>query len=455
MIESLRGRLTVLALGAISVVMVPLLALSCAKVIEEVGELSDARLAQSAKTLEALSEHLRTEAMAPIEIAEWIRPRGVHQETAQGHDAEKEIGFQYWSNPTELKLTTRDLRNLAFTAAPIGFADTYIDKRRWRIYTRIGDAGGFIRAAERYDSRREIIRDLLLQTVLPMVIGLPLLALLMGWAIRKGLQPLTTTANRIEQRSIRETGPIDGHDAPKEIWPLVGALNGLLSRLGEALDNERQFTATVAHELRTPLAGALVHVENALESEAAEERRSALEDARAAIHRMTRLINQMLELARWDSAAVGKPREVVDLGALVNAQIDELDTTARQHNATFVRVFDPNAGVVSGWEAGLRILVRNLLDNALRYSGAGSRVVIEIAREGDGTLLAVSDNGPGVPDELRDLVLRRFQRGDQHSSEGIGLGLPIAKRIADVHHASLRLASGPEGRGLRVELRFP
>lgn len=435
--------------------MVPLLALSYSKVVEEVGELSDARLSQSAKTLEALSEHLRTGTTAPIEIENWIRPKGTREETAQGHEAEKEIGFQYWATPTELKVTTRDLRNLAFTSTPIGFADTYIDKRRWRIYTKIGDAGGFIRAAERYDSRREIIRDLLLQNVLPLLIGLPILGLLMSWAIRKGLQPLSKTASRIERRSVRETEPIDGHDAPSEIWPLVGALNGLLRRLGDALDNERQFTATAAHELRTPLAAALVHVENALESETPDDRSSALQEARAAINRITRLVNQMLELARWDSGAAARPKEVVDLAMIVNAQISELDPAARQRDVTFMQTFEPCAGVMSGWEGGIRILVRNLLDNAVRYAGVGATVVVDVTQDADGTRLAVTDNGPGVPDELRDVVLQRFQRGDQHTSDGIGLGLPIAKRIADVHHASLCLASGPEGRGLRVEVFFP
>jgi two-component system sensor histidine kinase QseC len=455
MMQSLRGRLTVLALGCITVIMLPLLALSYAKVVEEVGELSDARLAQSAKTLEALSAHLGTGVTTTIEIANWMRPKGAREATPEGHSAEREIGFQYWASPTELKLTTEDLSSFGFSAAPIGFADIYLDKRRWRIYTKIGEQGGFIRAAERYDSRREIIRDLLLQNVLPLLIGLPLLALLMGWAIRKGLEPLATTALLIEERSPLEAGPIDGHDAPDEIAPLIRALNGLLNRLREALDNERQFTATAAHELRTPLAGALVHVENALESPAYEDRQSALSQVRASIHRMRRLVNQMLELARWDLSTAGTSRESIDLVALVNTQIEEISAKTTQDDIMFVRAFDADAGIVSGWESGLRVLVRNLLDNASHYAGQGATVVIEISRDSEGTLLAITDNGPGVPEELRAIVLRRFQRGDEHLGDGVGLGLPIAKRIADVHRATLRLESGPEGRGLRVEVKLP
>ncbi|HVT31502.1 MAG TPA: ATP-binding protein, partial [Rhodanobacteraceae bacterium] len=259
----------------------------------------------------------------------------------------------------------------------------------------------------------------------------------------------------IEQRSPHQAGPIDGHDVPDEIAPLVRALNGLLNRLGEALDNERQFTATAAHELRTPLAGALVHVENARESETAEEQQSALAQARAAIHRMKRLVDQMLELARWDSAAAGKPRDTVDLPALVDAQIGEVARTADRLGVTFVRAFDGNARIVSGWEAGLRVLVRNLLDNASRHAGHGAVVVVEISRDDENTLLAVTDNGPGIPEDRREAVLHRFQRGDESASEGVGLGLPIVKRIAEVHRASLRLVSGPEARGLRVEVRLP
>jgi two-component system sensor histidine kinase QseC len=455
MMQSLRGRLTVLAIGCIAAVMVPLLALSYFKVGEEVGELSDARLAQSAKTLEALSAHLIRGTGKPVEIPNWIRPKGMAEATPQGHDAEKEIGFQYWESPTELRITTQDLSKLPFAAAPVGFADVYIARRKWRIYTKIGDVGGFIRAAERYDSRREIVRDLLLQDVLPLLIGLPLLALLMSWAIRKGLRPLATTAARIEKRSPHQSDPLDGHDAPAEVAPLVRALNGLLARLAEAMDNERQFTATAAHELRTPLAGALVHIGNAAESETAEERDTALAQARASIHRMRRLVNQMLELARWDSASAVKPKEVVDLVKLVNAEIDDVSEAAQQNGITFVRAIDSGAGVVSGWEAGLRVLVRNLLDNACRYAGRGATVAVEIGRDDEATRLAVTDDGPGVPAELRDVVLRRFQRGDQHVGDGAGLGLPIAKRIADVHHATLDLSIGPEGRGLRVEVKLP
>jgi two-component system sensor histidine kinase QseC len=456
MIRSLRNRLTMLTLTSIGCVMLPLLALSYAKIVEEVGELSDARLAQSAKTLEALSTHLGGGAAeAPIEVPNWLRPKGTSEATPQGHGYETQVGFQYWSTANRLDVTTQDLSRLPFGAAPVGFADVAIDRRQWRVYTKIGDDGGFFRAAERYDSRREIVRDLLLQNTLPLVLGLPVLALFVRWAVKKGLQPISDTTQRIDARALDDTAPLDVHDAPDEIAPLVGALNGLLRRLARVLEKERQFTANAAHELRTPLAGARIHIENALASEDPAERRAALDDARGAIDRMTRLVNQMLELARWDAATAAKAMTRVDLAALASDEIRSAAPAAAGRAIHVFRAFASAVPTVRGWEAGLRVLVRNLVDNALRYGAQGGNVTVEIRPDDEGVLLAVEDDGPGIDASMRDAVLGRFQRGENPGGEGVGLGLPIARRIAEVHRASLRLANAANGRGLRVEVRFP
>jgi two-component system, OmpR family, sensor histidine kinase QseC len=455
-IDSLRARLTTLTLTCIACVMVPLLVLSYTKVVEEVNELSDARLAQSAKTLEALSAHLgAADATTPIEVPIWHRPKGAREASPQGHGYETQVGFQYWSSANQLRVTSEDLHALPFNAAPVGFADITLDRRRWRIYTKIGDAGGFIRAGERYDSRREIVRDLLLQNLLPLVLGLPILALLTRWAVRKGLQPLSHTTARINLRSPEATGPLDAHDAPDEVVPLIGAINGLLLRVRRLLDNERQFTANAAHELRTPLAAALIHVENALATRDAGEREAALADSRHALQRMTRLVNQMLELARWDAASPAKAMSDLDLADIVRAELDELAVGIAERDVEVDLAVAPQTPRIRAWEGGLRALVRNLLDNALRYGGDGGVLAIEIEPDAGGVLLAISDQGPGIDAARRDTMFARFQRGEDLYAEGVGLGLPIAKRIADLHRATLRLADARSGRGLRVEVRFP
>lgn len=458
MIRTLRGRLTVMTLSCIALVMLPLLAVSYSKVVEEVNELSDARLAQSAKTLEALSQHIRAEETADgsvIEVENWFKPKGSAEATPQGHGYERQVGFQYWATADELRLTTQDLRGLSFDAAPIGFADITHDKRRWRTYTKIATRGGFIRAAERYDSRREIVRDLLLQNTLPLLLGLPVLALLVRWAVRRGLQPLAQTAARLEDRDPEEIGPIDGHDAPQEIEPLIGALNGLLQRLRRVLDEERTFTSNAAHELRTPLAGALIHLDNALASSTEEERLVSLKDARDALARMARLVNQMLELARWDGASSLRAFTEVDLARCVDEILLDLADVALERNVEIVRHIEPGTQPVRGWEGGIRVLIRNLLDNALRYTSVGGKVAISLASSPSATVLSISDDGPGIDANLRESMFKRFQRGRDVLSEGSGLGLPIARRVAELHRASLVLLDSEMGRGLRVEVRFP
>jgi two-component system sensor histidine kinase QseC len=456
MIRSLRRRLTALTLGCIAFVMLPLLAITYAKVVEEVNELSDARLAQSAKTLEALSTHLGlASGNSPIEVTNWFRPKGANEASPQGHGYETQIGFQYWNTASQLELTTQDLRDLPFGAAPVGFSDVVKDKRKWRIYTKIGDNGGFVRAAERYDSRREIIRDLILQSVAPLVVGLPILALLMGWAIKRGLTPLSNIAQRIEARSPEETLALDAHDAPDEIAPLVGALNGLLQRLRRLIENERQFTANAAHELRTPLAGALIHVENAIATSDPNERASAFADIRGALNRMTRLVNQMLDLARWDSASATKAMTEVDLARCVDDELGSFASRIAERNIHVVRSAVPTVSSVRGWEVGIRILVRNIIDNAVRYGAIGGALDIELACDGEGILLAITNSGPAIEATLRDAMFDRFQRGFDPDSEGVGLGLSIAKRIAELHRASVRLLDPRNGEGLRVEVRFP
>lgn len=454
---SLRKRLTRLTLLTIGAVMLPLMLLSGLKIREEVNELSDARLAQNAKVLEALVAQFDADPggdAAPRVVANWLRPKGADEATAWGHGYETQIGFQLWATPTRQLLTTADLANLPFDAAPVGFADAIKDRRRWRVYTKAADRGGFVRTAERYDSRREMIRGLVLQSVLPLVIGLPLLALLVGWAIRRGLAPLSGVADSLRHRPPTAMDPVDAHDAPDEVVPLVGALNGWLQRLRDVLEREREFTSNAAHELRTPLAGGLIHVENALAADADEAARTAaLQDAHRALLRMSDLVNQLMTLARWDAAAA--PADAgTDLAAIVTEEAARMQARAAERGARIEWRCEP-APPVAASEAASRIVVRNLVDNALRHGAAGGRVAVSVRTVGGSVELAVADDGPGIPAGQRQAMFDRFRRGADAGSGGAGLGLSIVKRVADVHGASLVLEDGEGSRGLRVRIAFP
>lgn len=453
--HSLKARIIVLTLACIALAVLPFCVLTYLKTLQEVRELSDARLAQNARTIEVLlPEHAGIDDAAAAAALEIGGMQGGDAVARGGSPYETEVGFQYWKDASTLRLTTRDLRDLAFDAAPPGFADIRHDGRRWRVFTLAG-RHGYVRAGERYDSRRDIARALLIQNLVPLLLGLPLLALLVSWAVRRGLRPLAQVTRRLQARAPDAVGAIDAHGAPKEIEPLLDALNGLLRRLRAMLDNERQFTANAAHELRTPLAGALVHLDNAQASTNADDRRIALGEARGGLGRMTRIVNQMLDLARWDSAARAQRIGPVDLGECVDEALLALDLAIVDKDVEIERRVDARARCVDGWEPGLRILVRNLLDNALRHGFAHGRIDIEIALREGRSLLAISDSGPGILPSQRKAMLERFRRNAESGIEGSGLGLSIVARIAEVHGAQVQLLDSTDRQGLRVEILFP
>jgi two-component system sensor histidine kinase QseC len=454
--RSLNGRISLLVLAALTALLIPFGILSYLKTMEEVDELSDARLAQSARTITLLASDADAawaKSESPIEVENWRGARGDPELTVHGHKYEAQIGFQYWGSDNRLHLTSRNLRDVALEASPPGFADIHIDGRHWRVFTLLGADRDWVRVAERYDSRREIARALALENAAPLLIGLPLLAILTGFAVRRGLKPLRQLAEHLAARRPDHVGPIGFADIPLEIEPLVMSLNGLLRRLRTLLEHERQFTADAAHELRTPLAGVVVQIDNALACGDLVHARCALGQARHGIDRMSHTINQMLELARWDAGPASPPVQAVDLATVVRGELQEISPRAFEKDLEVVLDADKYAPRIEGWEPGLAVLIRNLVDNAVAHSPARGRIDITIEARRGATVLLVSDQGPGIPAELRARVFARFRRGVD-GGEGSGLGLAIVARIAELHRAQVRLDDA-DGGGLRVEVAFP
>lgn len=453
--RSLRSRISVLVLAAIVVVLIPLVTVSYFFTIGEVDELSDARLAQNARTIHALVADAGSSAAAVArEIVPWRREQDGQSSAQPGHSYETQIGFQVWNGAHALLLHSANLRDVAFDAAPIGFADISIGARQWRVFTLANADHSQIRVGERYDSRREISHALAIEAIVPFAIGLPLLALLVGWAVSRGLRPLRVLAGHLAERNPDNTEAVAIAKLPREMEPVITALNGLLNRVRGLLQHERQFTANAAHELRTPLAGALMHVENAQAAMTPAATADALDKAGQGLARLTRIVNQMLELARWDAAAAVHEFRAVDLRGCVDEELQELGALAAEKDIEFAISSAPDACIVDGWEPGLRALLRNLLDNAIRYSFAGGRVTITIAPHADGTRLSIADHGPGIEPVRRAAMFERFQRGPEGISTGSGLGLSIVARIAELHRARITLTDADAHEGLCVDVDF-
>ena len=338
----------------------------------------------------------------------------------------------------------------------LGFSTVSTAEGRWRVYgvqalTRV------IQVAQPMSVREQRAAQLALRTLVPFALLLPLLALLIWLAVGRALRPLERLTGLVKARQVNALEPLPDTQLPDEVRPLVGALNELLARLGAALGRERAFMADAAHELRTPLTALHLQMDMLARAEGEAERSAATERLSEGVQRAIRLVEQMLALAREQPST--PPRRVpVELEGLAREVLAELLPLADAHHID-LGVGAARPLTVSGDPDALRTLLRNLIDNAVRYGGDGGRVDVSVEEGGSPDApraqLAVTDSGPGIPPEERARVLDRFYRRAGAAPPGSGLGLSIVKAIADAHGATLTLTSGPDGRGLRVIVTFP
>lgn len=301
--------------------------------------------------------------------------------------------------------------------------------------------------------RHEIAEHFVEALSMPLLFGLPLLGGWLWFATWRGLKPLDAVAAEIAQRDPERLDPVQPAAAPKEVRPLLDALNALFARVDAAMEKERAFTADAAHELRTPLAAISTQAQVAARARDAAERDHALAQLSASARRASHLVEQLLTLARLDPAA--RPAmSAVRLDRLAAEVCADHGAAALEKNIA-LELDAPQPVGIEGNEAMLRILLRNLVDNAVRYTPAGGKVGVGVtAREG-AARLTVSDSGPGIPAEKRAEALRRWHRLAGQEIEGSGLGLSIVARIAELHGATLELVDGIGRPGLAVRVTFP
>jgi two-component system sensor histidine kinase QseC len=265
-----------------------------------------------------------------------------------------------------------------------------------------------------------------------------------------------TLARRVGALDAQALAPLDESLAlPNEISPLRAALNALIRRVNEAFENERRFTADAAHELRTPLAALKVQAQVALRAQSTDSQQHALAQVIAGVDRMTHLVEQLLTLARVDPANQGTPPPLDPAGVIAGVCAELVPQAERQGQTLVVEAASGCMIAVSA--AWLQIALRNLVDNALRYTGEGARIEVRLMQSGTGCAISVADDGPGASPALRAQLSARFVRGEVEG-EGCGLGLSIVARIAALSHARLELGNGlpraDGGHGFAATLHF-
>jgi two-component system sensor histidine kinase TctE len=312
-----------------------------------------------------------------------------------------------------------------------------------------------VQVAEPVNVRASSARDVLLRMTLPQAVLIYLAAVAVWYGVRRGLRPLARLRREIEGRSDRDLSPLPKAQAPEEVQPLIQAMNELLERLSRMLSAQQRFVADAAHQLRTPVAGIKTQTELAMRLSDPQERQQALQQLHTATVHLSRLIHQLLALARTEPGAeAAHAMEPIDLCREMRGAASEWVPKALQRNIDLGFEGPDEPVTITGNAILLREMLGNLLDNAIRYSPPGSRVTVRVLREGRDATVQVEDNGPGVPPEERDRVFERFYRVLGTATDGCGLGLAIVREVAQSHGAKLALDSGAGGRGTVVKLRF-
>jgi len=457
--RSLRARLTWLVILVQVIVLVPLGALSYQREQNEMNKLLDGRLAQAGRTLGTLIAYNErgysdADAHRALKLAT-AAARGTVVVAVHARNYEPEVGFQAYDAHGTLIAATANLASLpAPRDTERGFSDIALGGTHWRLFTLTNRFNLTIRIGERADNRTEITRGLVLEHLLPLVIGLPLLALLAGLAVKHGLRPLDQLTRQLAGREPRSRQPIAMEREPDEIKPLIETLNQQLGRLEDALEREHRFAGDVAHELRTPLAATMIHLESALIAHDPAEVETTLGKARRSLGRLGRRIEQILAIARLEAGAAAEQRIRLDLVVLATEVVEELAPIIAEKDIALSLTHDEAELCVLGHEVGLTAMFRNLVENALRHTPVRSGVDIALSRDGTAALIEVCDDGPGIPESMRDPVFHRFERGGHDKTPGYGLGLSIVQRAVELHEGSVALLDGPPGRGLLVRIRI-
>lgn len=388
------------------------------------------------------------------QIALSLRDRPFEQIVTDPPAVEDRFDFviQVW-RPDGVRLYISAPRATLPNSGWLGYANARTSEGVWRVFT-VQSAGRIIQVAQPMGVRNRLAVNSAMRTMLPFLLLIPLLGVLIWIAVGRELRPLEAVAKAVGKRSASALDPLAEAGVPDEVKPLVSELNNLLGRLGRSLAAQREFVADAAHELRTPLTALRLQVQLAERAGTTEERSAAFATVKTGLERSTRLVAQLLTLARQDPENSARPMAAVDLGEVARRVVAEHFALAEARHLD-LGVAREEAFPLTGDEPSLHAMLANLVDNAIRYTPPGGCINVSVYSEHNRGILDVVDNGPGIPAAERERAFDRFYRRAGSAGEGSGLGLAIVRNVAERHRASVSLADGPQGRGLAVRVSFP
>ncbi|WP_365745649.1 ATP-binding protein [Rhodoferax sp.] len=453
-LKSLQARLLALLLLMVALVWLTTAIFTWLDIQHELDELLDGHLAQSAALLVAQQTGHGADGTPPPELG-----NDDHHDDDDApplHKYAPRVAFQVF-HEGHMTLRSANAPATPMTQVSRGFDTVELaDQTRWRVFAARGNEGDVqVYIGEQVSSRSAILWAILQGVLMPLVYALPLLGLV-GWlAVRHGLTPLRRLSRELSLRQPQALDAVKVGDMPSEIEPVVQALNALLERIHKMLANERRFTADAAHELRTPIAAIRMQAQVALGAGTdAQQRTHALEQTLEGCDRATHLVEQLLTLSRLEAASAAPPTHVIDLAVLAQRVAADMapDALCRKQD---LALDASGSCLIQADEILTSVLLRNLVDNALRYSPHGAEVLISISRSDLVVTLQVQDSGCGLADSDITRLGERFFRVLGNNQAGSGLGWSIVRRIAAVYQAEVDVQRSAALGGLCVTVRWP
>lgn len=365
--------------------------------------------------------------------------------------------FQVWDKSGKLLMSSPvPDKHITLKDAPIGFTDQELQGDDWRIYSSYDSKmQAKVVVAELYNIRRELADDIARSNANILLITYPVFGLLVWFIISLALRSVTRVTTEISSRASTFLEPVQLTEIPVEIKPLVAELNQLFIRLKLAFERNKRFAADAAHELRTPLAALKTHAQVALQSDNDSDRTKALEKVIESVNRSSHVVAQLLTLSRLGEEEALTDVKLLDLHKLATEIIAYIAPHALEKNIEIELCPPPAQPIVMGNDTALGILIRNIVDNAIRYTPPGGEVKVSIINADTQIIFRVTDTGSGIPPELRERVFERFYRVLGTRASGSGLGLAIVSQITALHHATIHLSTPANGVGLQFEVAFP
>lgn len=366
---------------------------------------------------------------------------------------ERQLSCQIWSLDGRLVARSSGAPSSRLSDTQGGFSERSIDGETWRVFTvEDTDKGIRVLVGDRLGIREHLVADIIKGLLAPTLLVIPLLGFLIWSSLNRGLQPLRRLAHELQTRGADDMSPVQAGRAPVEILPIVAALNVLFEKVESARRHEREITAFAAHELRTPLAGLRTQAQVAIGTSDPTARELALRQILIAVDRTTRLVRQLLAMASLDAGHPARCDSRVNLGRLIDEVVESL--TDRDGIRVVVDPALKATSVTANAEL-LTLALRNLHENAIHHTSGPGVIRWRLERLTDAIVVAVEDEGRGIPPDELPLVTRRFFRGRHKSPAGSGLGLSIVELALRANGARLNLANRTDRRGLRAEMVWP